>query len=196
MCLLHFGGPKLVPSPAAISLEYMDSGRVSYNLLAHFDPPVADEPSPPRASMRGVRWVLTWACALAVLFIAGCVLIQFGYCMAAEQALARAARAGVLEATLPRATQQTISEAIERRLAGSSMSTDRLQITTLRNDVPVRRVFRPAADDRLTVALAVPADAVLPAWLRAVDFWRGDSPIQARAERRMPGRRLQLTARN
>ncbi|MCI0333128.1 MAG: hypothetical protein L0228_07890 [Planctomycetes bacterium] len=174
----------------------MGSGRVSYDLLAHFDPPAADEHCLPRPSTRGVQWVLTWAAACAVLFVASCVLIQFSYCVAAEQALARAARAGVLEATLPRATQQSVAETIERRLADVSIPTGSVQITMLQNDAPLRGVFRAAGDDRLSVILSVPADAVLPVWLRAATFWKNDTQIQARAERRIPGRRLQMAARD
>jgi hypothetical protein len=175
----------------------MDSSRTSLELLAHFEPPIERQSlSPYRPSQRGVSWILKWAAALSVLFVAACALLQFGYCLAAEQALARAAQAGALEATLPRASQQTIVETIERRLTGYSIPTDRLQIAVLQNGLPIRRAFRITDDDRISITLSLPADAALPAWLRAVAFWHGESQIEARAERRIPGRQLKMAARD
>ena len=173
----------------------MDSSRTSLELLAHFERPNQCE-SPPQHSipLRGVSWVLKWAAAIGVLFVAACALLQFGYCLAAEQALARTAKAAALEATLPRASQQTIVETIERRLTGYSIPTGSLRIAVQQNGVPVRRAFRIADDDRISVTLSIEADAVLPVWLRTVSLWRNDSQIEARAERRIPGRQLKMAA--
>jgi hypothetical protein len=175
----------------------MDSKRTSLELLAHFEPPIERQAlSPYRLPQRGVSWVLKWAAAFGVLFVAACALLQFGYCVAAEQALSRAAQAGALEATLPRATQQSIVKTIERRLTGYSIPTAALRIAVQQNGVPLRRVFRIADDDRISVTLSLSADAALPAWLRAVAFWHGESQIEAWAERRIPDRRLNMAARN
>jgi hypothetical protein len=54
----------------------------------------------------------------------------------------------------------------------------------------MNRVIQARDGDRFTVALSVPTHAVLPRWLRSVSFWGTDSPIEVRAERRMPGRRV------
>jgi hypothetical protein len=174
----------------------MDSSRTSLELLAHFEPPTERESLPlPGIPLRGVPWVVKWAVALGMLFVAACVLLQFGYCAAAEQALARAAQAGALEATLPRATQQSVVETIERRLTGYSIPTGALRIAVLQNGVPVRRALHIADDDRISVTLSLEATSVLPNWLRAVAFWNGESQIEARAERRIPGRQLKMAAR-
>jgi hypothetical protein len=123
-------------------------------------------------------------------------LLQLAYCVAAERALLHAARAGVLEATLPRATRESVVETIERRLVGYSISDRALQIALQMNDAPVQRAYRLAEGDRVSVALAMPANAVLPGWLRAVNLWTGGSLIEARAEKQMPSRGLRMADRS
>ena len=146
---------------------------------------------------RGVAWVLKWAAALGVLFVAGCALLQFGYCVAAEQTLSRAARAGALEATLPRATRQSIVESIERRLTSYSIPAGSLHIAVQQNGAPIRRAFRIADDDRISVTLSLPANAVMPRMVAARSHsWQNASQIEARAERQVPGRQLQMAARD
>jgi hypothetical protein len=110
--------------------------------------------------------------------------------MAAERTLARAARAGALEATLPRATRQSIEQLVERRLTCLAVTPGELRIGVEQNGAPVRGVVQAGDGDRLSVAIAVSSDAVLPHWLRGTNFWSGASQIVVRAERRMPGREL------
>jgi hypothetical protein len=175
----------------------MDSSRTSFDLLAHFDSHEAGEDS--RQPLRppiGVVCVLTWAVAAGVLFFAACTLLQLGYCIAAERALLRAARAGMLEATLPRATHESIVKNIERRLVDYSIPAGALQITLRQNDAPLQRIVRLADDDRVSVAISLSADAVLPAWLRTVNCWNDASQIEARIEQQMPGRQVQIAERN
>jgi hypothetical protein len=167
----------------------MNADPSSYELLAHFDGPFVPQAAR-TSSVRGVRWVLQWAVALAVLFVAGCTLLQFGYCLAAEQALARAARAGVLEATLPRATYQSVTESVERRLANYSLPPGRLQFSLLQNGIPIRGPFRAAGGDHLSVMLAAPTTALVPDWLHKANFWRRNLQIEAYADRHVPGNRL------
>ncbi|MEX0611360.1 MAG: hypothetical protein WD738_08660 [Pirellulales bacterium] len=168
----------------------MDASQVSYDVLAHFDRPAVRDTTG-RSATRGVGWVLHWFAALVTLFVAMTVLARFGYCLAAELALVRAARAGVLEATLPRATYQSVVQSVERRLAGyPPRAADRLRFSLLQNGAPVRGIFQLREGDRLCVALALPTDEVLPAWLRAACFWLADSQLNVRAERQIPERRL------
>ena len=175
----------------------MDSSRTSFELLAHFEQPIAGvNPRSRTLPVRGASWVLKWATAIGVLFVAGCALLQFGFCVAAEQALARAAQAAALESTLPRATQQSIVETVERRLKDYSLPTGALRIAVQQNGIPISRVFRIADDDRISVMLSLDAETVLPAWLRAATVGRGESQIEARAERRIPGRQLKAAARD
>jgi hypothetical protein len=162
----------------------MELSRTSFDILSHFEPP------PSTARSRGVFWVLKWAAALGVLSYAGCVLLQLAYCLAAERALSHAARAGVLEATLPRATRSSIQDMVKRRLLTGAIPTAALQIVVQQNAAPMPRLFRLADGDRVSVALTVPTHAVLPAWLNAIPACGHDARIEARSERSLPSRQL------
>src|SRR5690242_16048330 len=76
--------------------------------------PLAEEPtqSVHAVQFRGVGWVLKCAAVMAVFAIAGCVLTDFAIAIAAQNTLDAAARAAAVEATLPRATYQSIAETI------------------------------------------------------------------------------------
>jgi len=111
--------------------------------------------------VRGVGWVLKWAGVLAVLAAAAVILVAFACQLAAERALARAAAAGLREASLPRATEQTVEAAIRRRLADSRTLGRATQVSLAK------------AGDRISVGLAVPVAAILPRWLPAVSWYDG-----------------------
>jgi hypothetical protein len=175
----------------------MDANQDSLQLLSHFDVIAADEAdASPEAAVddatptRGVGWVLRWAAAVGVLFYATTVLVEFAYCVAAEQLLARAARAGALEATLPRATVRTIEQTVWRRLEGRELTRTDLKFALLQNGRWVVKRLRPSGGDQFVVSLTMPAQAVMPGWLRALTRWRGDVQINATAQRVMPGREL------
>ena len=72
----------------------------------------------PTEAVRGVGWVLRWAAAIAVFGVAGIVLLDFACRLGAEQALARAATAGLREASLPRATSRSVEQSIRGELGG------------------------------------------------------------------------------
>jgi len=167
----------------------MDAANTSLELLAYFDGPVARE-STCRNPTRGVGWVLQWFGAIATMFFAVSLLTQFGYCLATELVLGRAARAGALEATLPRASYQSVRQSVERRLQNPPLLSDRLRFSLQQNGAPVRGAILAQQDDRFSVTLAVPTHDVLPRWLRTACFWRADSYIEARAVRLEPGRQL------
>jgi hypothetical protein len=150
------------------------------------DLPAAPQPIP----TRGVAWVLRWAVALAVLYFSGCVLAEFAYCLAAEHVLARAARAGALESTLPRATCASIRAAAERRLASYQQVAGPLQLVIRQNAVPIRTKLQPQPGDQMSVSIATTARAVTPRWLQALKFWDSEEQILVTAERQMPGRAL------
>lgn len=97
--------------------------------------------------------MLRWAATLMVLAVSAVILIVFGYQLAAERALARAAAAGLREAALPRATNQSVEAVVRRSLAGT-MALDRATRVSLAN-----------AGGRRSIGLAVPLGAVLPRWL-------------------------------
>jgi hypothetical protein len=142
-------------SPQVLPFPTLDVSR------AHVDAQ-RSEPS------RGVRWVLLWAAALAVLGWAAVILLAFGYQLAAEQRLSRAAAAGLREATCERATSRTVEQTIHRRLVERGYAGQRVSIALQRNGASVSGVVRPAAGDRLCVSLSVPTESVLPGWLQVV----------------------------
>jgi hypothetical protein len=138
--------------------------------------------------LRGVGWLLRWAAAIGVLWFAGCVLAEFTYSLAAERALSRAARAGALEATLPRATYRSVCETVKRRLANRAAWANQMSLTVQQNGIPVGGAIRAIDGDRMSVTLALPLRVIMPRWLSAVSFQASESRIEARAEREVPGR--------
>ena len=134
--------------------------------------------------IRGVGWVLRQAAALAVLAIAAVTLLEFGYRLAAERALTRAAESALAEAALPRATRHSVEQSIRTRLEGRYDLGRDTAIMLQRNRWLLRGTIRPQAGDRLTVALTVPVDAALPRWLRAATFWNNGAKLVVRAESR------------
>ena len=73
---------------------------------------------------RGVGWVLRWAGTLATIAFSLLKLIDFSYQIDLDQTLDRAARAGALEATLPRASSQSVVQSVERRLSALMTTPD------------------------------------------------------------------------
>jgi hypothetical protein len=168
----------------------MDSAQASGDLLTRFDDfsngiVLGHERS---TRTRGVGWVLRWAAALAVLWLSACVLAEFAYSLGAEHTLARAAQAGALEATMPRATYRSVVETINRRIAMRDRWAAQLTISVDRNGAAVGGPIRAAGGDRMEVTIVVPARAVLPPWLSFLPFQTGESEIEVRAERDVPGR--------
>jgi len=170
----------------------MDATPSSDDLLRCFEieGTLAPRVSPHVVPRRGIRWVLKWFAAIAVLCFAVSTLLEFAYVMAAEHTLARAARAGALEATLPRASLPSIREAVERRLTAYPSLAAQLRLTVENNRRPVRRAFRAREDDLLSVTLAAPTHAMIPGWLRTLRFWDSERQIQVRVDRDLPGRFL------
>ncbi|MCC7474950.1 MAG: hypothetical protein IT425_06110 [Pirellulales bacterium] len=170
----------------------------SVELLSHFDCPeaiytaseVAAYEATTAAPQRGMGWVLQWSAALGVIIVAGCVLIEFGHVAVAEQSLHRAARAGAMEATLPRATLRSVTESVERSLKEYPHWAGHLRISLLQNGRPVARRFQAVGGDRFSITLLAPTDEVVPTWLGILSPWLGENRITARAEREVPGRHV------
>jgi hypothetical protein len=169
------------------------AANTSPDILSHFDRSAAADERRDLPT-RDTFWVLKWAAALTVLFASASILIEFAYCLAAENSLRRAAQAGAMEATLPRATLETIAQSIERRLRLQSIPFSRLRLGVDQNGIPVRGVYQPKPGDHLTVAVSVPATAVVPHWLRATRFLRQETQLLAHAESRIPDRKLRISA--
>lgn len=170
----------------------MDVDNPAYPIFSvHDDSRVVESwPVKPNLPIRGVGWVLRWAASLAMIFVSLIRLADFGFQLAAENVLVRAARAGALEATLPRATCQSVAKTVERRLQGLVAQPHDWKIFVEQNGTPVHAGLSPREGDRFSVAVTLSGRATLPSWLRALNFWAADRPIEARAERRMPGREL------
>ncbi len=195
--LAHFDRPKSLEMP---DFEWVDevipfdsAASLSHGVTV---PDCATERfiEVPRDTRRGVCWVLAWAGALAVLATAASVITEFAYVLAAERTLTAAARAGALEATLPRATYESVTAAVDRRLNRYPLLAKQLHLSLLQNDTLVQSQFRQHDGDEFGIMLTAPSSAVLPNWLRTITFCYGDSPIRVHAQRRMPGRKLRLVA--
>lgn len=149
----------------------------------------------PGGATRGIAWVLRWAAAGGVLCFSTAVLAEYTFCLAAELTLLRAARAGALEATLPRATQRTVAETVARRLAGFPHANGHWRLALWQNDEPILGRLAPHPGDRLTVSISIPRRGVLPGWLSALKCWGGQERLEARAVRHIPARRLRSLGR-
>jgi hypothetical protein len=199
----HFDQPKTLEMP---DFEWVDEAIPFVPTAAASDSTAAPDPAPerfieiPRDTRRGICWVLAWAGALAVITVAMGLLAEFAYVIAAERALSVAARAGAMEATLPRATYQSVTATVDRRLSQYPSLAAQVQLSLLQNGTLVQSPFRQHDGDRFVLTLSGPSSAAVPAWLSTLISWRGDSAIRAHAEQQIPGRKLAyrsaLPARN
>jgi hypothetical protein len=194
--LAHFDRPKTLEMP---DFEWVDAvlpfGPVSASHGANMPDRVAERYiEVPRDTRRGICWVLAWAGALTVLTIATGVLIEFAYVLVAERTLSVAARAGAMEATLPRATYQSVTAAVDRRLIQYPLLAKQLHLCLLQNGALVQSQFHQHEGDLFAITLSGPSSLAVPEWLRTLLFWRGKSAIQAHAEKRLPGRKLAYSA--
>src|SRR5690242_1544310 len=94
--LAHFDRPKTLTMPEFDGVDELlskESAALKDNYFVPATHLAHEEPKPHPTTIRGVRWVLQWAAAGAVLLFAAGVLYQFGCGIAAERQLAFAARA-------------------------------------------------------------------------------------------------------
>src|SRR4051794_15637707 len=167
----------------------MHSQHTSFDLLAHFDQPKTSplQTAPPRQSTRrSVRWVLKWAIAIAMLVVAASILTDFAYMLAAEHRLNAAARAGVSEVMLPRATTNSVKAVVERRIGNTQL----LQLTILQNGHPAQGLIRQSDGDRFAISISLASSNLTPNWARILNPSHSDSPVLAHAEGQVPSRTL------
>jgi hypothetical protein len=145
---------------------------------------VDDHPAE-EVQVRGVGWVLRWAATLAILCFSAVILTAFAYQLAAEQALARAATAGLREAALPRATSRTVDAVVRRRLASDVALSRATTVVLERNGSQVKGVVGPRTGDQLSIALSTPVIAVLPRFVGAFLPWEQHATIATRVERQI-----------
>ncbi len=100
--------------------------------------------------------------AAPVVVIAAIGLAQFFCLIAASEALGQAAKAGAREASLPKATFQSVSAAVERRLGGRSFVR---AIDPVRVEVDGRAVYgvvRPQTGEEIVVTVSVASHRATP----------------------------------
>jgi hypothetical protein len=196
--LAHFDRPKTLDLPDFEWVEEVipfDSAACANRDVASTDRAAEGFIEIPRDTRRGVVWVLAWAGAVATLAVASSVLLEFAYLLAAERTLSVAARAGAMEATLPRATYRSVTAAIDRRLIQYPSLARHLHLSLLQNGSLVQSQFRQCDGDRISISISAPSSCALPDWLRRFTFWQVNSQIQATAERCVPGRKLAYSPR-
>ena len=135
---------------------------------------------------RGVGWVLRTATCIAVLGMAAALLLHLACLLRAEQLLARAARAATVEATLPRASSDTVRAVAQRRLSAAEPSLANASVQLSQNGRPVIGPVRRRSGDRLSVSISVPAYHAQPAWLASLFGWLGSTNLAVHAERQWP----------
>jgi hypothetical protein len=191
--LAHFDRPKTLGMPEFDGVDELLADEPASVPIDYFSPsqiPHDEETRPPHTATRGVGWVLQWAAVGAVLFFAAGVLIQLACGLAAEHQLAIAARAGASEATLPRATYQSVIATIERRLACYPRLAKELHVSLEQNGSLLQQQLSQHEDDSFAISLCAPTSSITPGWFRVLTFGGRDSRVQARAESRIPGRKL------
>jgi hypothetical protein len=135
--------------------------------------------------VRGVGWVVRWAATLVVLCVSTAILTAFAYQLIAEQALVRAATAGLREAACERATSRTVEAAVRGQLASHSALSRATSVHLERNGSPVKGYVAPRTGDQLSIALSAPVDAVLPRLVGALVPWQHQAAITTQVERRL-----------
>jgi hypothetical protein len=188
--LSHFDRPKVVCCPDfdwdenSVGPGGFEFAAIESDLIQRSGAPLSDEaPSPAR---RDALWVLKWAAAVVVIVMAAGILVEFGASLAAERALRRAAEAGIVEATLPRATSQSVLSTIERRLPKHSIDPRKLNFTLLDNGNSVTGRVQAREGDRLSVILSANVSSPVSNWFNK----NSRAPLTVRTEREVPGRRL------
>jgi len=217
--LSHFDRPKTIDCPDFDWSEERDSTPESFVEVAPAEPN-APAPKPvlrvvvaepeiddaadrapsstaanPTEQTRGVLWVLRWAATLGVITAAVAFIASFGYIKAADHAIESAARAAVTEATLPRASFESIELVVARRLAHYPQLGGDVQLQVTVDGLPVLGWVHAVGGDLVTVTVAAPRSKMVPAWLTSLGVRQAEHEIVATVERTMPGRKVRV-ARN
>lgn len=138
--------------------------------------------TPVELPVRGVGWVLRWAVMLLVMSYSAVVLAAFSYHVWAEHALHHAARVGLREAALPRATSDSVESTIRQHL---TVRHSRLRAASLQLTANGRRLSGPIRfnhGERLAVSLSVATTDFVPSWLTLLT---GESEVVVRDEQQV-----------
>jgi hypothetical protein len=140
--------------------------------------------------VRDARWVLKWAAALAVFATTARVMFEFASDVSTEQALKQAAQAGLTEATLPRASRQSVAATVDRRLSAESIDPRNVNLILLENDIPITGRIHPLEGDRISVVLSASIGST-SSWFKK----NGRAPLTVRTDREVPGSHLKPRTR-
>jgi hypothetical protein len=189
--LAHFDHPKTCDLQSVSLSSSHDRGKelADDDICLRIEERSDDSAPSCHTSKRGIKWVLKWAIAIAILTVAASMLTEFAYVLAAEHRLNMAARAAISEAILPRATVDTVRAVVERRLAKAGL-VHHLQLTILQNGQPVQQQIRQSEGDRFDISLSLPSSDLIPKWVRILDPSRRECLLFAHAECQVPGRKL------
>jgi hypothetical protein len=123
------------------------------------------------SDLRGIGWVLKWSGAVGVLTLAGILVLDFAYRLAAEQTLTRAAAIGLQRAELPHAMPLFVNAAMCRETGADLFrgANVRVQLGPPAGRPSLQRPTGPVQ----SVTISVPAANALPDWLRAVSPFSG-----------------------
>jgi hypothetical protein len=134
---------------------------------------------------RGPGWVLAWAAACALILLVATLLLQFALLLVNERYLVHAARQALIEASLPRATHESVAAAAGRALGGRPHLASML-LTETRVNGRVQLHATPwsaAPGDVVTVRVATLASAVVPDWLAGIGLSLDGQVLQATVRR-------------
>ncbi len=127
-----------------------------------------------------------WAAAGSLLIFVAILLLQFGLLLANQRKLSRAAQRAATEATLPRATPESVAQAARRALRGNPRLAAAIQTMTHVNGSLQHAAIELQVEpgDALTVHVAASATAAVPDWLRCVGLSLDGLLLQATAKLR------------
>jgi hypothetical protein len=207
--LEHFDRPKRVISPD-FDWDESDCGAAEFDPRVAVDSkfmrcsrrdrwvpsqPLDSSPQLPAATIEppvatiGVWCVLQWAAAVVILAVVANVLYGFAQRLGTQRSLQLAARAGAIEAVLPRASYHSVRDTIGRRLAGIS-ELESWELTLLQNDAHVFRQIAENERDLFIVTVTARMSSTVPAWLQWLPGVGEPSTITVQAEKGRPGRHL------
>ena len=136
------------------------------------------------------RRLLTNLCemlvAVPILAITGLGLVQFIWLLAAGEALGQAAEAGAQEAVLPKATFQSVSDAVRRRLDPWGSAGGARQILVQVGGRAAYGVLQPRSGDEIVVTVCVASHAAVPDLLGSLGLPLFGEKLHGRRALRVP----------
>ena len=124
--------------------------------------------------------------AVPILAITGLGLVQFFWLLAAGEVLGQAAKAGAQEAVLPKATFQSVSDAVRRRLEPWAFAGNSRQIVVQVGGRAAYGVLQPRSGDEVVVTVSIASHAAVPDLLGSLGLPLYHEKIHSRRALRVP----------